>query len=73
MFKNVGTVDAWIRGGLAVVFVLVAAVFNRDPGISLAAALVAFVCLGTALTRYCPIYRLFNLSTAGQRSRPHHP
>lgn len=73
MFKNVGTIDAWIRAGLAVVFLLVAAVFNQQPGISLAAALAAFVCLGTALTRYCPVYRLFNLSTHGRRSRPHHP
>lgn len=57
MRKNVGKLDAWIRGGLGIVFFTIAAVLNRFPVISLAAALVALVLMGTALTGVCPLYR----------------
>lgn len=64
MQQNVGRVDAWIRGVLAVGFLLIAVIFNEMPLLSLGAAVVALVLIGTALTRSCPLYRALDIVTA---------
>ena len=69
MQQNVGRADACVRGGVAVLLFIVAAVFNRLPVVSLAAALVALVLMGTALTRNCPMYRALGIDSTGHRSR----
>jgi hypothetical protein len=63
MQKNVGRLDACIRGALAIVLFVVAVVFNRSPVISLAAALLALILMGTALTRSCPLYRALHVDS----------
>lgn len=68
MLINVGPVDARIRGALAVITLVVAALLNHMPVLSLTLAVVALVLMGTALTKYCPIYRVLGIDTAG----PHH-
>jgi hypothetical protein len=70
IYRNLGAVDACIRGVLAVAVVIVAGVFNSHPGISLGAALIALVLIVTALMRYCPIYRLLGINTAREHSSP---
>lgn len=70
MLRNVGTIDAWIRGALAVALFLGAVLLNQYPVISLAAALAALVSLGTALTRSCPLYHALHLSTGRHAKRP---
>lgn len=64
MQQNVGRLDAWIRGVLAVVSLVVAVIFNHIPLLSLAAAALALVMVGTALTRSCPLYRMLDVGTA---------
>ena len=72
MAANVGRCDAWIRWVLALVFVVVAVVFNGWIALSLVAALIALVCAATALTHNCPIYALFGFDTARRiRSQQH--
>ncbi len=73
MYQNVGTFDAWIRGAFAAVLVVFAVVFNDQPLISLLAALGGLICIGTALTRACPLYRLLHVSTRRERSQLGHP
>jgi hypothetical protein len=63
MQKNVSRLDAWIRGGFAIVLLAVAAIFNHRPVISLVAALVALVLMGTALTGNCLLYRVLGVSS----------
>ncbi len=72
MRTNVGKVDAVIRGGLAVAFLIVAVVMNQEPIVSLAAALGAILFAATALTRHCPLYELFGRSTGAHGSHPQH-
>jgi hypothetical protein len=70
MQANVGRIDAWIRGALSVVFLILAAVFSAQPVVSLVAALVALVFAATALTHSCPLYSLLKFDTRPQDSRP---
>ncbi|MFQ6045256.1 MAG: DUF2892 domain-containing protein [Gemmatimonadales bacterium] len=63
-YRNLSAVDAWIRGVLAVGLMVAAGLLHANPAVSLAAALLGLVLIGTALMRHCPIYRLLKLSTA---------
>jgi SNF family Na+-dependent transporter len=71
MRVNVGRIDAWIRGALSLVFLIMAAVFS-EPMISLAAALFALLFAATALTHSCPLYNVLGLDTRTHDSRPQH-
>ena len=59
--------DAAVRWVLAVAFILVAAFYSAQPLVSLAAALAALIMAGTALTRTCPLYRIFGISTCAPK------
>ncbi len=67
MSKNVGSVDAWVRAGIAVGLLVLAAAFNALPWLSLAAAALGLVSMGTALTGYCPLYRALGVDTCHPR------
>lgn len=69
MVVNVGHADAWIRGAVAVVAIVLAAFVNHLPIVSLGLAVAALLLMGTALTRFCPLYGVLGISSAG----PHHP
>ncbi|MGD8727406.1 MAG: DUF2892 domain-containing protein [Gemmatimonadales bacterium] len=71
MRANVGRIDGWIRGGLSLVFLVMAAVFST-PVLSLAAALFAVVFAATALTHSCPLYSLLGFDTRAHESHPQH-
>ena len=71
MRVNVGRLDAWIRGALSLVFLIMAAVFSA-PVISLVAALFALLFAATALTHSCPLYNALGLDTRTHDSRPQH-
>lgn len=68
MRVNVGRADAWVRGTLAAILLVVAALFSGQLIISLGAAVVALLLGGTALTHNCPLYALFGIDT-----KTHHP
>lgn len=70
MSRNVGKIDACIRGGLAVVFLVIAVVFNWQPILSLVAALFSLVFAATALTQRCPLWGLFDIDTRARHSHP---
>ena len=69
--RNVGTIDAGIRVTAGIGLLVVAAVLNTRPFLALAAAALATLILGTALTRSCPLYVALDISTcrpAGKRA-----
>lgn len=72
MGANVGRIDAWIRGALSIVFLVLAAVFSAQPLVSLVAALLALLLAATALTRSCPLYTILGMSTRARHSHPQH-
>lgn len=72
MRTNVGRIDAWIRGALSVVFLVLAAVFSAQPVVSLVAALFALLFAATALTHSCPLYTMLGFDTRTQDSHPQH-
>lgn len=68
MNPNVGPLDATMRWiGAALSFALAVA-FHASPVIALSWALIALVMAGTALTRFCPLYRLLGISTCPRKS-----
>jgi len=69
MQTNVGRVDAWIRGALAIAFLVIAVLLNKDLVLSLAAVLGAIVFGGTALTHACPLYAILGISTSAHHQR----
>ena len=72
MRTNVGRIDAWIRGALSVVFLVLATIFSAQPVVSLLAALIALLFAATALTHSCPLYNILGLDTRPQDSHPQH-
>lgn len=71
MRANVGRVDAWVRGTLAAVLLVVAALFNGQLIVSLGSAVIALVLGGSALTHSCPLYTLFGIDTKTHHPRAH--
>ena len=66
MLRNIGTADRRIR--IVVGFALLALVFM---GPRTAWGYLGLIPIGTGVFGYCPLYRLFGVST--NRSRPAHP
>ncbi|MBZ0292247.1 MAG: DUF2892 domain-containing protein [Anaerolineae bacterium] len=58
MSRNVGNTDRIVRIILGIVIIVAAAYLQVWP-----LALVAIIPIGTALVGFCPLYRLFGLST----------
>jgi len=70
MRKNVGTTDALVRALLATVLV-VGAVSAQSTGLlSFAAVLGGLILMATAMTRECPLYRVFHIGTARPSAAP---
>jgi hypothetical protein len=67
---NVGKLDGWVRGSLAVAFLIVALVLIEQVVFSLLAALAALVLGATAIMRHCPLYEIFRHTTRPGRSHP---
>lgn len=63
MRRNVGSVDALVRGLLAVALAVLGVSVHERGLLSFVAILVALVLMATALTRECPLYRLLHLGT----------
>jgi len=68
--RNVGNVDAAVRALFGTVLLAAAAIFNQRPFLALGAAFLAFVFLGTAVTRVCPLYVLVGMSTREHQAPP---
>lgn len=70
MQRNEATIDRIIRGAIAVI-AAVAAFVVTEPGTVLGVGLlaVAVIMAGTAITGFCPLYRLLGISTCRVRSR----
>lgn len=65
MTRNVGPVDRFFRALVIapIAIVLALAVFGVDTVAGIAALAIAAIMLGTALIRWCPLLRLFGIST----------
>ena len=57
MRRNVGTVDFIVRIIIGIVIAVLGVVFKNWLG------LIAIIPIGTALLHWCPLYRLFGIST----------
>ena len=57
MRKNVGTIDFIVRLIIGVVIAVLGVVFKSWLG------LIAIIPIGTALIHWCPLYRIFGIST----------
>ena len=67
MDRNVSGKDALIRAIVAAVLVGTGLVVSVPGYVSFAAVLLGIILMATALTRECPIYRIFHIATL-----PHH-
>ena len=66
MLRNIGTFDRWVRVILGIALVMLVFVGPRTPW-----GWLGIVPLVTGLVGYCPLYRLFRLSTfRSDRARP---
>jgi len=69
MSRNVGSKDAITRGLIAALLAVLGVVAEVPGYLSFAAILMAIVLMATALTRECPIYRVFRIATLRQHQR----
>lgn len=73
MARNVGSIDAALRGVLAVLLVVFGVISHESQVLSFVAILIGIVLMATALTRECPVYRLLHIATRRSSSaRPVH-
>lgn len=63
MNKNVGTVDRVIRAVIGVAAVIGAFSLGLTSVWGIVLAVVAVIALVTAIVGFCPLYRLFGIST----------
>lgn len=70
MNRNVGTVDRIARALLGGAAVVASLMTGLTSGLGLLLVFIAAVLLGTAVVGFCPLYRLFGVTTAdpGQRA-----
>lgn len=66
MKMNVGTIDRGLRAVLGLVLLIVAFAAGLSPVAAAVAGLVGLILLGTAAIKFCPLYRIFGLSTCKQ-------
>ncbi len=63
MERNEAGLDRAVRAVVAVAAVAGAFVVGPTSGVGIALAVVAVIMAGTAATGFCPLYRLFGVST----------
>lgn len=68
MRYNVGTIDRVVRAALGIALALGALVAGA-PIARAILGVVAVILLGTAFVGFCPLYRLFGLSTCRQEPK----
>lgn len=68
MNKNVGTIDRVIRAVIGVAAVIGAFSVGVTSVWGIVLAVVAVIALVTAIVGFCPLYRLFGISTQGTQS-----
>lgn len=70
MSVNVGSADRLVRLTLGLALIVLAFVLlSANPVLFWGALVVGAVLIGTALLRFCPLYRLLGLSTCKVSSR----
>lgn len=70
MTQNVGTIDRFVRG-IAGAVLLLAWVLGWFTGIwAIVLGIVGIVLVLTALVGFCPLYRLFGMSTGPAQPKP---
>ncbi len=69
MSNNVGNLDRVVRLALAVVAAVVAFAVGISSALGIVLALVAVVLVVTSAVGFCPLYRLFHLSSSKTGAR----
>lgn len=72
MKKNMGSIDRVIRVVLAIVGIALVGTQVITGVWAVVVALVAAVFLGTSSVGFCPLYKVFNMSTKGQHDQHQH-
>jgi hypothetical protein len=68
MTHNVGNIDRVVRGAVGIVLA-VGAVSAGAPLVQGILGVVALIMVGTALVGFCPLYRVFGLTTCQRGTR----
>ncbi len=68
MRENMGSIDRVIRAAVGIALVLGALAVGAPLAKTLL-GLGGVIMLGTAVVGFCPVYRVFGLSTCGQQRR----
>jgi len=63
MQRNEAGLDRIIRGAVAVVAAVAAVAVGPTSGLGIALLVVTVIMAGTAATGFCPLYRVFGMST----------
>jgi hypothetical protein len=63
MTKNIGRIDALVRLTVAILLLLAAAALDQRPFLTIAASLAGLLVLSTAISRFCPLYTAFRITT----------
>jgi hypothetical protein len=63
MTRNVGAGDMWVRMLIGIVLLLVSLFALTDPLWRVIAAIGAVMAVGTAIIHFCPLYRVFGMTT----------
>jgi len=61
--KNVGWLDAGVRGFVGGILLLNSAALQDRPLVALGVGFIGLILIGTALFRMCPVYTLFRISS----------
>ena len=65
--KNIGRLDATLRITGSVVLLVAALALHQRPFLAIAVGLASLLLLGTAVTRFCPLYTVFHITTVRTR------
>lgn len=72
MQRNVGKRDGQLRVVFGVAFLILAVLFNTAHFVAFAAGIVAVALIGTGLTRRCPAYTAFGITTCSPDEQARH-
>ena len=63
MSINLGTLDRGLRAALGIALLLAAIFAGLSQGLTIGAAVIGLVLLGTASIKFCPLYAVVGLKT----------
>jgi len=69
MKANIGSLDKFIRIGLAIVLIILFYNSTLTGTLGIVALLVALILTITSLVNFCPLYTIFKINTIGKKEQ----